>query len=77
MLSTRGKKNIIKIAIIKKNLQYSLPFGILHRRLLYMAQSSLYLHSDMEGLVLRSPILLASSGELKPTVQSSLLFPFY
>lgn len=42
-----------------------------------MAQSSLYLHSNMEGLVLGSPILLASSGELKPTVQSSLLFPFY
>lgn len=31
-----------------------------------MTQSSLYLHSDMEGLVLGSPILLASSGELKP-----------
>lgn len=42
-----------------------------------MTQSSPYLHSDMEGLVLGSPILLASSGELKPTVQSSFLFSFY
>lgn len=33
------KKKIIQIAIIKKNLQYSLPFGILHRRFLYKSQA--------------------------------------
>lgn len=71
------KKIIIKIAIIKKI--YSIHFLLVYYIGIFCTwpKSSSYLHSDMEGLVLGSPILLALRGELKPTVQSSFSFPFY
>lgn len=59
-----------KIAIIKKI--YSIHFLLVYYIGIFCTQpkSSLYLHSDPQGLILGSLVLLALSGELKPTLQS-------
>lgn len=69
---------IIKIAIIKKI--YSIHFLLVYYISIFCTwpKSSLYLHSDMEGLLVGSLVLLALSGEFKPTFQSSSFsFPFF
>lgn len=65
VLSTRGKQKLIKIAIIKKI--YSLHFLWVYYSGVFCTRphSSLYLHSDMEGLVLGSLALLARRGEFQ------------